>query len=95
MEIRLGRHRIRQGSLDRFVEEWRTAVVPLREAFGFQLFGAWVLPQLSEVVWVVGYEGDFDAANAAYYSSEGRRHLDPDPARHIEAAELTEALPIL
>ena len=95
MNVRLGRHRIRQGSLDQFVDEWRSSVVPLRESFGFEFIGAWALPDSNEVVWVVGHEGDFEAVNADYYASPGRRALDPDPARHIEHAEITAASPIL
>lgn len=95
INIRLGRHRIRQGCLEDFVREWNASVVPLRESFGFRFFGAWALPQLSEVVWVVGHEEHFEAVNAAYYASDGRKALDPDPARYIESSELTEASPVL
>ena len=51
--------------------------------------------ELNELVWVVGHDGDFDAVNAEYYASEGRRLLDPDPVRHIEDAQLFEASPVL
>lgn len=86
MTVHLGRHRIRQGNLEQFVEEWRTAVVPLRQTFGFSFLGARSLPESSELVFVVRYDGDFDVANRDYYDSEERNQLTPDPARFIEEA---------
>lgn len=92
MGVHLGRHRIKEGRLDQFVEEWRSAVLPLREDFGFTLIGAWSLPESSEFVWVVSHEGDFDEANRAYYESVERRHLTPNPAVHIDEASVSVAV---
>ena len=72
MEYQLRRYRIAPGKLDEFIGVWKAGVVPLRERFGFQVHGAWSIE-------LVG----FDAADAAYYASEERRRLSPDPAEHI------------
>ena len=69
MEVQLRRYLIKQGRLDQFITEWKAAVVPLREKFGFTLLGAWSLPESNEFVWVIGYEGDFKDADLAYYES--------------------------
>ena len=91
MAIHVGRHRIKEGKLDQFVDEWKAGVVPLREAFGFIFIGAWALPESNEVVWVVQHDGDFDEANRAYYESNERKQLSPDPAVHIEESSHTAA----
>lgn len=77
-------YRIRAGELDAFVEEWRAAVVPLRRRFGFTVEHAWASEEDDTFVWVVGYEGDnWETAERAYYESEERRSMEPDPARRI------------
>jgi hypothetical protein len=79
-------YRIRDGELDRFVEEWRTSVAPLRRSKGFDIPGAWTIPEEQRFVWLLGHPGDWDefaAADAAYYASPERASLHPDPARLI------------
>ena len=84
MEVQLRRYLIKEGRLDQFITEWKAGVVPLREKFGFTLLGAWSLPESSEFVWVIGYEGDFDDADRVYYESDHRKRLMPNPAVHID-----------
>jgi hypothetical protein len=85
--IQLRDYRIRPGELDRFVAEWRARLAPLREAEGFEIAGAWTIPEEDRFVWLLvhpdGWEA-FEAADAAYFASPGRAALDPDPARLIE-----------
>ncbi len=57
MDAQLRRCRIKQGMLEQFITEWKAGVVTLREKFGFILIGAWSLPESSELVWVIGYQG--------------------------------------
>ncbi len=85
MEYQLRRYRIAPGKLDEFIEAWKAGVVPLREHFGFQVHSAWSIEESYEFVWVIGHDGPegFDVADAAYYASEERRRLSPDPAEHI------------
>jgi len=71
------------GRLDEFVHEWRERVLPLRIALGFSVVGPWVERETNRFVWVLGFEGDIEAADEAYYTSEERRTFDPDPARLI------------
>jgi len=87
MATQLRDYRIRDGELDRFVEEWRTGVAPLRRAGGFEIPGAWTIPEEGRFVWLLAHAGGWDAfaeADAAYYASPERASLDPDPARLIE-----------
>lgn len=76
-------YRLVDGSMDEFVGEWREHVVPLRERFGFRVDGAWTVPETNGFVWVISHDGDFEAADQAYYASEERKALEPDPARNI------------
>ncbi len=97
MEYRFWRFRITAGKMDEFLEAWQSGVVPLREQFGFQLHGAWVLADANEFVWILGHDsaGGYDAVDLAYYQSSARRNLQPDPAIYIEEAEGTFALKAL
>jgi hypothetical protein len=49
--------------------------------------GAWVVADSNRFLWVLGYDGDYEAANATYYASAERQAIDPGPARHLERAE--------
>ena len=57
MEYQLRRYQIAPGKLDEFVEGWTSGVVPLREQFGFRVRGAWSIPESSEFVWIISYDG--------------------------------------
>lgn len=86
MTYQLRRYRILEGRLDEFVELWRNGVLPLRAAAGFELVGAWTSVETNEFIWIIGHD-DFAAADAAYYSSDARKALVPNPADLIEASE--------
>jgi len=87
-------YRITDGQLERFTREWREHVVPLRGAHGFRVDGAWTIPDESGFVWVISHDGDFAAADAAYFASDERKALDPDPARLIESTETRTMTPV-
>jgi hypothetical protein len=76
-------YRLRPGALEEFEREWREHVLPLRRKFGFEVLGAWTSAEEDAFVWIIRHEGDFTAADRAYYLSPERAALDPDPARHI------------
>jgi hypothetical protein len=81
-------YRIAEGSLHRFIEEWRAGIVPLRRELGFSIERAWTVEGESRFVWLLSHPGDwdaFEAADRAYYGSPQRASLDPNPARLIEA----------
>jgi hypothetical protein len=82
MEYELRIFEAKDGELDAFVSEWLEHVVPLRLAAGFDVVGAWRTDD-GRFVWILGYEGDFSNADAAYYESQARQQLDPNPARHL------------
>ena len=84
MEYQIRRYRIAAGKLDEFVAAWTSGVVPLRERFGFHFHGAWAIPETSEFIWVISYDGadGFAAADVRYYESYERQSLSPDPAVH-------------
>jgi hypothetical protein len=87
-------YKIVDGSLDQFVEEWRERVAPLREQFGFRVVGAWTIPETNGFVWVISHDGDFEEADQAYYTSDERKAMDPDPARHIEEVDTRLMQPV-
>ena len=91
-QVRL--YRIRRGALDTFEREWRERIVPLRRTFGFEVVGAWASVEDDVFLWVLSHEGDFAAADAAYYASPERAAFDPDPARHIESPRSFLARPL-
>lgn len=88
MTIQLRDYRIHPGELDRFVAEWRERLAPLRRSFGFEIPGAWTIPEEDRFVWLLAHADGWDAfeeADAAYFASPQRASFDPDPARLIDA----------
>ena len=85
MEYQVRRYQIAQGELEAFSRAWRSGVVPLRERFGFEIVGGWEIEETNEFVWILGHDdpAGFGAADAAYYESDERERLSPDPARHV------------
>jgi hypothetical protein len=80
-------YRIREGDLDRFVDEWRSHLAPLRRSVGFEIPAAWKIPAEHRFVWLLRHAGDwasFEEADARYFASPERKAFDPDPARLIE-----------
>jgi hypothetical protein len=80
-------YRIALGHLDDFVGAWRSGVRPLRERLGFRVEWAWTAPEESRFVWMLSFDGsqaEFEERDRAYYGSDERRALDPDPAQWIE-----------
>jgi hypothetical protein len=90
MEYELRIYKPKAGEFEAFVAEWQGQVVPLRRAAGFEFVGAWRTED-DRFVWILGYDGDFAAADEAYYESEPRRAVDPDPARHLDQREHVRA----
>jgi hypothetical protein len=83
VETQIRIYHMRPGALEEFEQEWREHVVPLRRQFGFEVVGAWASAAEDTFVWIIRHDGDFTAADRAYYLSPERAALDPDPARHI------------
>jgi hypothetical protein len=83
MRFQLREYRIEEGRLDEFVREWRAGVVPLRVEAGFSVVGPWVERSASLFVWILGYDGDIESAEAAYHASSARTALSPNPGRLV------------
>ena len=86
MRFQLREYTIEEGRLDDFVREWRELVLPLRVSMGFSVVGPWIERGSSRFVWIVGYDGDIEAANASYYESDERQAMPVDPARLVADA---------
>jgi hypothetical protein len=78
---------VRAGEMEQWLDEWRAHVMPLRRKFGFEVIGPWVVDDENRFVWILGHEGEWAAADAAYYESDERKSLEPDPARHLANVE--------
>lgn len=80
---------IAPGRLDEFVDGWKTGVAPLRESFGYSVEGSWTMNDENKFVWIVSYDGpeDWQSLYERYMASDGRKALDPDPARLIAKSE--------
>jgi hypothetical protein len=88
----LREYRITEGSLHRFIDEWREQIAPLRREMGFTIEHAWTVEGESRFIWLLAHPGDwneFEAADRAYYASPQRANLEPNPARLIEEQTLT------
>ena len=80
---------INRGKMDAFVDAWLKGVYPLRTKSGFKIERAWVVKEKNKFIWVLSYDGPegFEAKDSAYYASEKRKILDPDPAQYIADVE--------
>lgn len=86
MQYQLRIYSVKPGALDAWVAEWSAHVLPLRQAGGLEVLGPWITRDDQRFVWILGHER-FAQADAAYYASDERRALDPDPARHLAATQ--------
>jgi hypothetical protein len=97
MATQLRDYRLQPGTLDEFVQAFRTQLWPIRERLGFTLVGAWTDPDQGRFVWIVSYPGDwaaYEAADQAYHASPERAALDPNPGRLIEEQRITRLTPV-
>ena len=88
---------INRGKLDDFVKAWLKGVYPLRLKHGFTIPAAWAVPETNQFMWALCYEGpeEWDAKEAAYYGSEERGALDPDPRQLIARVERWFITPVV
>lgn len=90
-------YRIREGKMAEWLDGWSRGILPLRRKFGFDVDGAWVLPGNNTFVWISRHDGPdgFEARDAAYYASEERKAVRPDPAPLIENVQSHLVSPVL
>jgi hypothetical protein len=97
MSAQLRIYTINRGALDEFVVEWRTKLKPLRMKLGYKISGAWTVKATNQFLWLLSYDGqeDWDTLDQAYFRSDERLAMQPDPARHIARVEqyFVEAVP--
>ena len=89
MQEQIRIYTINKGELHRFVAEWNDKIRPLREKLGFRIVAAWTLEATNQFVWVQRYEGkgSWEEQDKAYFASEERKAMVPDPARLIARME--------
>lgn len=64
-------------------------IYPLRVKTGFRVPSAWTVEATNQFIWLLAYDGPdtWEARDKAYFASEERRAMVPDPARHIARVE--------
>ena len=80
---------INRGALHQFAQEWNEHIRPLREKLGFKILGAWTIESTNQFVWILGYDGSasWEDRDHAYFNSDERQAMDPNPARNIARME--------
>ena len=88
---------INRGKMDEFIKAWLEGVYPLRLKHGFTIDNAWVTKERNQFLWILSYDGpeDWESKDAAYYASEGRTGLDPDPRQYIAKSESRFITPVV
>jgi hypothetical protein len=96
MREQLRIYTINKGELQQFAAEWHEKIRPLREKLGFRIVGAWTVEATNQFVWVLHCEGDeeWESMDQAYFASEERKAMVPDPARLIARMEQYFARPV-
>jgi hypothetical protein len=85
--VQLRRYEIKPGAMTAFLDAVRAAF-PVREQYGFAVEFALVDEERNQFVWAVSHDGDFAAAEAAYYDSPERAALPTNPADFIDVMHL-------
>jgi hypothetical protein len=85
--VQLRRYEIKPGEMENFLAAVRAAF-PVREQYGFTVEFAVVDEERNEFVWAVSHDGDFAAAEVAYYESPERVALPANPADFIDVMHL-------
>ena len=82
-------YRTEEGNFGEFLRLWMEGVYTTRQARGWHV-QAWVVPEKSELVWVLSRDctrEEWEAQEKAYYESPERKSLNPDPAQFIVDGE--------
>jgi len=90
MEYELRDYAVKAGEMENWLREWKAKIRPLREKFGFGTLGAWTIMEENRFVWILGYDGptkSFAEADLAYYDSDERKSMAPNPAGHLDKTD--------
>ena|ERR1700712_981763 len=96
--VQLRRYRIVGGEMPAFVGWWRNRLLPARQAFGFVLETAFVVPETDEFVWAVSVAGDlatFTDLDAAWAASPERAVAFDGVPQRVASMDLRIAVPAL
>jgi hypothetical protein len=96
MICQLRTYEIKPGQMEEFVALFRDHLVPLREAYGYEVLGAWNDPEDGTFVWVVGHEAPdgWDAAEKTYYDAPERASIPRDPKEFLVSAKTQLLQPV-
>lgn len=96
MDCRLRIYTLYNETADDFIRRWATELVPLREAMGFQVLGAWRVLSEHQLVWIVGWPGpgSYDDAEARYHDSPARRAVTWDTADFVASYDVRPVDPV-
>ena len=75
MKVQMRRYTLKEGAKEAFQRVFLETIVPLRQALGFRILGAYWLSE-REFLWFVAHE-DFEEAERAYYAHPERQKVDP------------------
>ena len=89
MVVQVRIYRIHVGRMDEWLDGWQKSIVPLRRKFGFEVVGAWVNRESDRFVWILSLPAseDWESRDKAYYASQERAAVRPDPADCVAEAE--------
>jgi hypothetical protein len=89
MPVQLRVYTITPGNLQQFAQEWQEKIRPVREKVGFSIPGAWTVAETNQFVWLMQYDDPdtWEERDQAYFNSEERRAMAPNPARLIAKME--------
>jgi hypothetical protein len=90
--VQLRRYTLQPGTTEEFLAAWRQAC-EVRAQYGFTVALAVVDREVEGFVWVVTHDGDFAAADRAYYASPERAALAVDPASFVAEKWVTMVEP--
>jgi hypothetical protein len=76
---------------DEFVSRFHEVLVPLRNAHGFSLDGAWLAEDKTRFTWVTSHDcpEGWDVAEKTYYADPRRINIGWDPRDYISVMDLS------
>jgi hypothetical protein len=93
MEYQLRIYEVKDDQMDVFLEIF-PAVVAARRAVGFEVVGAWTIPEKNQFIWIVGADDGIETTSERYYASEPRRAIEPEPAKLLETIDTRTMVPV-
>uniref|UniRef100_A0A831U667 NIPSNAP family containing protein n=1 Tax=Thermus islandicus TaxID=540988 RepID=A0A831U667_9DEIN len=90
MKVQMRRYTLKEGARAAFQKVFLETIVPLRQALGFRVLGAYWLSE-REFLWFVAHE-DFERAEQAYYAHPERKKVDPSQFLETVEARFVERL---